>query len=119
MNEKRAAVQEKVSVGAEPFYLYFASFSLLPFFFPLFTLKAPLCAGDSHRVSMQAEKLAALSRPGRDSGLEGPAAKRRGGLAVGGWEGQGGEDREGENGRWGEEGGSQFQKGLLSFIPKN
>lgn len=115
MNEKRAAVQEKVSVGAEPFYLYFASFSPLPFFFPLFTLKASLCAGDSHRVSMQAEKLAALSRPGRDSGLEGPAAKRRGGLAVGGWEGQGGEDGEGENGRWGGGRRESIPKRTLEF----
>lgn len=103
-------MQEKVSVGAEPFYLYFSSFSLLPFFVPLFTLKASLCAGDSHRVSMQAEKLAALSRPGRDSGLEGPAAKRRDGLAVGG----GGRGREGGRGgrKW-EMGG-----GRRESIPK-
>lgn len=76
--------------------------------------------------SKQAEKLAALSRPGRDSRLEGPTAKRRGGLAVsgveaggvGGWGGRGAGRREG---KWemGEGGGSHFQKGLSSFIPKN
>lgn len=70
---------------------------------------------------MQAEKLAALSRPGRDSRLEGPAAKRREGLVVGD-EGflrgrvEGGEREIGDRGGGG---GSQFQKRLLSFIPKN
>lgn len=115
-------MQKKVSVGSEPFYFVLSLlFSSFIFFFSLFIPKLSVWASKSYGVSMQAEKLAAFSRPSRDSRLEGPAAKRRRRTGGWGWEVLRGRVERGERefGDRGGGGGSQFQKRLLSFIPKN